>query len=66
MKTRDFLKDSSGSIAVSTVILMVVFVGLMAIVIDLGHVFTVQRTRMRDAWPSGGPGCCRIVFPSPV
>jgi Flp pilus assembly protein TadG len=48
MKMRDFLKDSSGSIAVSTIILMVVFVGLMAIVIDLGHVFTVQ-SELRNA-----------------
>jgi Putative Flp pilus-assembly TadE/G-like len=48
MKTILFLKDSSGSIAVSTVILMVVFVGLMAIVIDLGHVFTVQN-ELRNA-----------------
>jgi hypothetical protein len=48
MKTRNFLKDSRGSIAISTVILMVVFVGLMGIVIDLGHVFTVQ-SELRNA-----------------
>jgi hypothetical protein len=69
MPARDFFKDSRGSIAVSTIILMVVFVGLMAIVIDLGHVFTVQselrnaadacalrgaRAYLRDDIPVGG------------
>jgi Putative Flp pilus-assembly TadE/G-like len=48
MKQRNFLKDSSGSIAISTIVLMVVFVGLMAIVIDLGHLFTVQ-SELRNA-----------------
>ncbi len=47
---RDFslIKDDCGSISVSTIILLAVFIGLLAYVIDLGHLHTVQ-SELRNA-----------------
>jgi hypothetical protein len=45
---KQIILDDSGSITTLTVILLAVFLGLMAVVIDLGHLFTVQN-ELRNA-----------------
>jgi Flp pilus assembly protein TadG len=42
-KNSSLIRDESGAITMMTVILMAAFVGLMAIVIDLGHLHIVQN-----------------------
>jgi hypothetical protein len=47
-KNFSLMRDEGGAITVMTVIIMGVFVGLLAIVIDLGHLHTVQN-ELRNA-----------------
>ena len=42
------IRDEGGAITVMTIIMMVAFVGILAVVIDLGHLHTVQN-ELRNA-----------------
>ena len=47
-KNSSLMRDEGGAITVMTVIMMAAFVGILAIVIDLGHLHTVQN-ELRNA-----------------
>jgi hypothetical protein len=47
-KIRFLIRDASGAITAMTIIMMIAFVGIMAVVIDLGHLHTVQN-ELRNA-----------------
>ena len=42
------IRDEGGAITVMTIIMMVAFLGILAVVIDLGHLHTVQN-ELRNA-----------------
>ncbi len=52
MKMKPFLKDCRGAVAAITIILMVAFFALLAIVIDLGHLMLV-RNQLQNAADAG-------------
>jgi hypothetical protein len=56
------IKDERGSISFLTIILLFVFIGLMGIVIDLGHLHTVQN-ELRDAADACALRGARAFFP---
>ena len=47
-KIRFLIRDESGAITAMTVIMMAAFLGILAVVIDLGHLHTVQN-ELRNA-----------------
>lgn len=55
-------KDSQGSIAAMTAIMLAVLVGLLAVVTDLGHVHTVQN-ELRNAADAGALAGARALYP---
>ncbi len=57
-----FIKDSRGSMVALTAFLMFVAVGVLALVIDLGHVQAV-RNELANAADSGALAGCRALFP---
>ena len=52
------IRDEGGAISVMTIIMMVAFLGILAVVIDLGHLHTVQNElkRRRRLRPARGKG----------
>ncbi len=62
MKPRhSLLKDSSGSILVATVIIMTAFIGLLAVVVDLGHLFVV-KSQLQNAADAGALAGARALY----
>jgi uncharacterized membrane protein len=62
MKPRhSLLKDSSGSILVATVIIMTAFIGLLAVVVDLGHLFQVKND-LQNAADAGALAGARAIY----
>ncbi len=55
-----FLKDSRGAVAAITIIMMVVFFALLAIVIDLGHLMLV-RNQLQNAADAGALAGARAL-----
>ena len=58
------IKDDRGAITAMTVIMLAVFVGFLAMVIDLGHLHTVQNELRNAAMPApcAAPGrSCRMT-----
>jgi hypothetical protein len=60
-----FLKDCYGSVTVMTVVMMFVFVGLLAFVIDLAHVKTV-KTELSNAGDACALRGARAFFPDDI
>src|SRR5208337_3523233 len=56
-----FLKDCRGAVAAITIILMVAFFALLAIVIDLGHLMLV-RNQLQNAADAGALAGARALF----
>ncbi len=56
------IRDERGSIATMAIILLFVFMGLMAVVIDLGHLHTVQN-ELRDAADACALRGARAFYP---
>ena len=56
-----FLKDSRGAVAAITIILMVAFFALLAIVIDLGHLMLV-RSQLQNAADAGALAGARALI----
>jgi Flp pilus assembly protein TadG len=56
-----FLKDCRGAVAAITIIMMVVFFALVAIVIDLGHLMLV-RNQLQNAADAGALAGARALF----
>jgi Flp pilus assembly protein TadG len=62
MKPRQsFLKDSSGSILVATVIMLTAFIALLAVVVDLGHLFQV-KSELQNAADAGALRGARALY----
>jgi hypothetical protein len=55
-------KESQGSMAAMTAISLALFVGLLAVVTDLGHVHTVQN-ELRNAADAGALAGARALYP---
>jgi Flp pilus assembly protein TadG len=58
---RSLLKDSSGSILVATVIMLTAFIGLLAVVVDLGHLFQV-KSDLQNAADAGALAGARALY----
>ncbi len=56
-----FLKGSRGSVAAITIVMMVAFFGLLAIVIDLGHLMLV-RNQLQNAADAGALAGARALY----
>jgi len=56
-----FLKDCRGAVAAITIIMMVAFFALLAIVIDLGHLMLV-RSQLQNAADAGALAGARALF----
>ena len=56
------IREEGGAITVMTVIMMIAFLGILAVVIDLGHLHTVQN-ELRNAADAAALAGARSLMP---
>jgi hypothetical protein len=61
-RTRAFGRDESGAVAIVTAILMVVFLGFLALAVDIGHLATVKNELQNAADAAALAGARALVF----
>ena len=62
MRAKRFLRDDSGVVAVIVAMLLVVFVGFSALVIDMGYWYNVRRQLQTAADAAALAGCQELIL----